>query len=278
VEYIQEALNKARASAPRLANRVLETPPRIQVATARAFVPPPPEPEVLAPWTPNRVTLDERHLESERIISFAMKDSNHHAFNLLRTRVRRECKDHGWRSVAITSPTAGCGKTMVTLNLAFSLARAPDCRVVVVDLDLRKPAVARTLGIRTGGSISRYLDGRLEVEECFVQVNNNLIVGVSNLPVMHSSDMMQSPKMADLISTITARLSPDVILFDLPPMSTGDDALGFLPKSDATLLVIAAGVTTAAQVDECERQITQTQNLLGVVLNKCEGRVEEYYS
>ena len=81
----------------------------------------------------------------------------------------------------------------------------------------------------------------------------------------------------DLITAVTTRLDPDIVLFDLPPMTIDDDALAFLPKVDATLLVVAAGVTTAAQVDECERQISQTQKLLGVVLNKCEGRMEEYY-
>ena len=68
-----------------------------------------------------------------------------------------------------------------------------------------------------------------------------------------------------------------MMIFDLPPMLSSDDAIAFLPRVDCSLLVIAAGTTTAIEVDECERQASAAGNYLGVVLNKCQSSLTEYY-
>lgn len=275
MEYIREALRKARTAA---ADQVAVGEPRgrPQRAAPSGRSDPPPAPPA---WSPPRIKLDARHLEEHRIVSYAMSDPSHIAFNLLRTRVRTMLGECGWKSVAVTSPTAGCGKTMVALNLAFTLARAASgSRVVLLDLDLRKPAVARTLGVTAPGSVVDYLEGRTPEKDCFVQVADNLVVGLNDRPIKHSSEMMQSPRMLGLISWVFANLSPDVLLFDLPPMRSSDDALAFLPNTDTALLVIAAGQTGAGEVEECERQISQVEKLLGIVLNKSEERPDEYYA
>lgn len=274
MEYIREALRKAKASTDNAPTR--DPGDRLQgtVSRGRAEPPPPPPPA----WSPPRVKLDPRHLEEHRIVSHAMSDPSHIAFNLLRTRVRTMLGENRWKSVAITSPTPGCGKTMVALNLAFSLARASANRVVLVDFDLRKPAVARTLGVTADASIGDYLEGNAAEEDCFVQLADGLIVGLNDRPLKHSSEMMQSPRMLRLISWVFATLSPDVLLFDLPPMRSSDDALAFLPNTDTALLVIAAGQSGAAEVEECERQISHVEKLLGIVLNKSDERPDDYYA
>ena len=203
-------------------------------------------------------------------------DPAHVAFNLLRTRVRKSMADRGWKSVAITSPSPGCGKTVVAINLALSLARAPNCRVVLLDLDLRRSAVASALGVTAKASIADFLLGSANAEDCFVETVDNLFVAINHQPLKHAAEMMQSPRMQSLLSAIEERLAPDVILFDLPPMRSNDDALAFFPNTDAVLLVVGAGVSTAAEVAECEGQISQVDKLLGLVLNKCESRADDY--
>ncbi|MEL6211828.1 MAG: hypothetical protein AAFR44_16910, partial [Pseudomonadota bacterium] len=66
----------------------------------------------------------------------------------IRTRLLQQLKARGARSVAITSPGPGCGKSTVTLNLGFSLGRQPDQRTIVADVDLRQPQMARALGTK----------------------------------------------------------------------------------------------------------------------------------
>lgn len=226
-----------------------------------------------------QVNIDLKHLERKRIVSKSMDDPNHIAFNLLRTRVRQTMADNKWKSLAITSPTPGCGKTMVTLNLAFSLSRNPGLKTVVVDLDLRRPSIAPTLNIEPDRSIAQFLLGRADdPRDCFVQADPNLFLGLNSGHTPASSELLQSPKMLDLFDFVKRELSPEVILFDLPPMKSSDDALGFIPRVDTSLLVVASGTTTTKEVDECEMQISELDKLLGIVLNKCEdAQTEDYY-
>ena len=180
VELIKEALKKAKASGGARFQEAPERPPLPQVPAA---VPP--------SWSPPRVVLDPKHLERQRIVSYAMTDPSHLAFNLLRTKIYKAMKANGWSSLAVLSPTAGCGKTTVSLNLAFSLARQAGCRTVLIDLDLKKSAMAKALGAQAKSSIGLYLEGKAEAEECFVQITDNLFVGISDHPVKFSSEMMQ---------------------------------------------------------------------------------------
>lgn len=223
--------------------------------------------------------VDEKYLERKRIVSKSMDDPNHIAFNLLRTRVRQAMSENKWKSLAITSPTPGCGKTMVTLNLAFSLSRNPGLKTVVVDLDLRRPSIAPTLNIEPDRSIAQYLLEKADAaRDCFVQVDQNLILGLNSGHTPASSELLQAHRMLDLFEFIEKELSPEIVLYDLPPMKSSDDALGFLPRVDTSLLVVASGTTTTAEVDECELQISELDKLMGVVLNKCEdAQTEDYY-
>ena len=266
MELIKEALKKAKASG---GARFQEAPERSPLPQVPAAVPP--------SWSPPRVELDPKHLERQRIVSYAMTDPSHLAFNVLRTKIYRAMKANGWKSLAVLSPTAGCGKTTVSLNLAFSLARQAACRTVLIDLDLKKSAMAKALGAQAKGSIGLYLEGKAEAEECFVQIADNLIVGISDRPVKFSSELLQDRTLDDLILKVREELHPDIMIFDLPPMLSSDDAIGFLPRVDCSVLVIAAGTTTAIEVDECERQASAAGNYLGVVLNKCQSSLIEQY-
>jgi len=266
VELIKEALNTARAS--RDAER------RVGSLTAAELRSPPAPSET---WPLPRVVLDPRHLERERIVSYAMTDPSHVAFNLLRTKIYKTMGDNKWSTLAILSPTAGCGKTTVSVNLALSLARA-GCRTVLIDLDLKKTSMARALGIKTESSIGEYLEGKAELQKCFVQIGETLSVGLNNQPVRFSSEILHGERIDELIQSVKRALRPNFMIFDLPPMLVSDDAIAFLPRVDCSLLVAAAGMTTASQVDECERQASAAGSFLGVILNKCESTAHEYYN
>lgn len=280
MEHIKSALKKAgvldEVVAPAAAN---SAPPAPELKTPFANVAPAEHKPVAEPPALRQVQIDTKHLENKRIVSKSMDDPNHIAFNLLRTRVRQALSDNKWKSLAITSPTPGCGKTMVTLNLAFSLSRNPGLKTVVVDLDLRRPSIAPTLNIEPDRSIAQYLLERAdEARECFVQVDPNLVLGLNSGHTPASAELLQAPRMLELFDFIERELSPEVVLFDLPPMKSSDDALGFLPRVDTSLLVVASGMTTTAEVDECELQINELDKLLGIVLNKCaDAQTEDYY-
>jgi protein-tyrosine kinase len=228
-------------------------------------------------WTPRQIKLDPTQLERHRIVSLATQDPHHVAFNLLRTKVYRVLKEKGWTTIGVTSPTPGCGKTTVAVNLALSLARLHDCKTVLLDLDLISPAVGRVLGISERASLKQYLEGAAELEQCFLKITDNMVVGTSTGP-LNSGHELPDEKGKEILHKVKTFLQPKAVVVDLPPLLSTDRALAFLPYVDCSLMVIASGTTTAAEIDECERQLSDKETYLGIVLNKCLRTANDQYS
>jgi Mrp family chromosome partitioning ATPase len=223
--------------------------------------------------------LDERHLARHRVVSFDRHDPAHVAFDLLRTRLLQALKARGWSRVAITSPSKACGKTFVAANLALSLSRRQSCRAVLLDLDLRIPNLARVLGIRDTARTADFLTGACPPEALLRRVSPNLAVGAHAEPFPASAELLQEPSAVQALDRILAELSPDVVIYDLPPALACDDVLAILPEVDGVLLVAAGGRTSADEVRACERLFAGQVPLIGVILNKAEdAAIEPYYS
>jgi Mrp family chromosome partitioning ATPase len=219
---------------------------------------------------------DPELMARHRIVTFADTDPAHATFDMLRTKVLRMMRQGGWTSLGITSPTAGCGKTMTSLNLAFSLAHQPDLRTVLVDLDLRRPAVARDIGLDVAQSMAGVLQGTRAVAENFVRYGENLAIGTNAAPVRNSSELLLNAATAQGVAAIKTAFAPDVLLYDLPPMLMSDDTMAFLPHLDCVLLVAGAGKSSLDDVEACENDLREQTNLLGVTLNMCRYMGESY--
>lgn len=236
-----------------------------------------PAPAGYGPWSVPTVELDAQHLESHRIVSYEARDPSHIAFNILRTRLYQTLGTNSWKSVAITSPTPGCGKTMVAINLAFSLARQKSCRTVLIDLDLKKSSVAKTLGVTPRKSIGQFLEGSATLDQCFVKASENLFFGLNTYSFNQVFELAQHQRIAEIIPSVIEELDAQIVIIDLPPMLSNDEVITFLPLVDASFLVTAAGKTTAKEIEECEAEFNEDSAFLGVVLNKCTEQPEEYY-
>jgi Mrp family chromosome partitioning ATPase len=147
----------------------------------------------------------------------------------------------------------------------------------LIDLDLKRSAMAATIGVHARKSIGQYLLGQAAFEECFVRIGDSLILGLNDYPVKNSAEMMHDQRVKDMLKRVSEILDPGVVLFDLPPLLASDDALAFLPQVDCSLLVIASGTTSVADVEQCERECAAANNFLGVVLNKSPERLDAYY-
>ncbi|WP_424930042.1 CpsD/CapB family tyrosine-protein kinase [Amaricoccus tamworthensis] len=219
---------------------------------------------------------DPKLMMKNRVITFADTDPSHTAFDMLRTRILRTMRQNDWVSLGITSPTASCGKTMTSLNLAFSLAHQPDLRTVLVDLDLRRPMVGKTLGIERPQSMASMLQGTRPIVENFVRHGSNLAIGTNAAPIRNSSELLLNAATTEGVARLRSAFQPDVIIYDLPPMMMSDDAMAFLPHMDCMLLVAGAEKTSLDEVDTCERELSENTNLLGVVLNQCRYTSDSY--
>jgi protein-tyrosine kinase len=190
-------------------------------------------------------------------------------YDMLRSRTIRQMKDKSWTRLAITSPDPGCGKTTISLNLALSLSRQRDLRVMLFDLDLRRPNLNKTLGQMPERSLWEVLEGKVAFADHAVRIGENLIVAANASPCDHPAELLQSAKTREMLDEIEAQWKPDIMLFDMSPMLASDDNVGFLGNVDCALLVAAAESTALSNIEICEKELAELTNVIGVVLNKC---------
>jgi len=220
--------------------------------------------------------VNPKLMARNRIVTFSRTDPAHVSFDILRTRLLQKLSEKNWATVAITSPTAGCGKTLVALNLVFSLAKQRERRTVLVDLDLRRPRLAGLLGLVSPPAIEGFLKGKVEVEEALVRYGENVAVAANARSVQLAAELLQGQGTAVFLKEIRRKLDPHVIVVDLPPMQSGDDVMAFAPNVDCAVLVAAAESTTGREIDLCERDLAEKTSVVGVVLNKCRYAPDKY--
>lgn len=254
-----------------------------QAAAAQAAQPEPayvPEaPATLSDWDSlGTVSLDPATLDRHRIITGTRKDGAHTTFDVLRTRLLQALSEKGWKRVAITSPTQGCGKTFTAANLALSLSRQENCRTLLLDFDMRRPSLAKVLGVQNPGSIGDMLRGTKNPQDHIkrlgpntLHAGQNIAFGLNDSAESYASELLLDPRTGAALDDLEERLNPDVILFDLPPALFSDDVLALQPHLDGVLLVVGGGVTTQAEIQEVESRLGEATPLLGIVLNKAEG-------
>lgn len=200
-------------------------------------------------------------------------------FDLLRTRLWTMMQAQGWRRLAITSPTPKAGKTTLAFNLAISLMRQTDNRVVLMDMDMRRPGLAPALRLPMdrGPGTAEVLAGEAGFAEAAYRVSGNLAVTANMRARTGSAEMLQSARTGQVLAQIEAEYAPSIMIFDLPPMLACDDAAAFMPMVDCALLVVEAEVATTTQVNRCEKELASLTNVAGVVLNKSRFEGDEDY-
>jgi Mrp family chromosome partitioning ATPase len=226
------------------------------------------------------VTLDAAHLESNRIIAHDVADPRSRSFDMLRTQVLQSMDMKSWQLLGVTSATEGCGKSVVAVNLALSIARQPERSVLLVDLDLQKPQVASYLGVGSGRGLFSVLNGRSTLQTSVIQARikgHEIAVLPCEAPTPHSSEWIASRAMRGLMQDIKRDFRGWTVVFDLPPILSSDDVISILPQLDCVLFVVGAGKTTAEEIKECNRHL-ESAEVVRVVLNKAEEATADYYS
>lgn len=224
---------------------------------------------ILAISKARRVMPDSDHLASNRIIHDDSSLESITPYKMLRTRVLQKMDKNNWRILAVTASHEGAGKTITAINLAITIARSGGRSVYLLDLDLRKPGIARTLGIGDiSAGVGDYLSGDRKLKEILWSIGvDNLFVVPGQGRFDNSSELLTSMRMIELISVIRSDPSEPIIIIDLPPVLAADDALAVTPILDSLLFVVAEGETNRADVTH-SLELLRDVSLLGVVLNK----------
>lgn len=180
------------------------------------------------------------------------------------------------RVLGITSTGVGEGKTLVTLNLAAMYANAGQ-RTLVIDTDLRRPAVARSFGIPSSPGLSDVLEGKAQVQEV---LRDSGITGLWVLPAgsktTNPAELLLGEQFTRLLQSLkregeagNGKLAPfDVILLDLPPVEPVAETMGLGRLTTALYLLIRAGQTPIGIVRDALTRLAQGKVAVrGLILN-----------
>lgn len=223
------------------------------------------------------VKLNPSHLERNRIVSHLSHNANAGAFDSLRTQILQKMEENNWQTMAVVSPTPNSGKSLVSINLAISIARQPQKTVLLADFDLRKPRVASYLGIQAKQSLNDYLEGSAEIKDILINPNiQRLVVLPTMRRINDASEALSSSRITSLVEELKMRYESRITIFDLPPLLNVDDAMILLPQVDCVLLVVGNGISTQVEIEDALHLIPQDR-FLGTVFNKAEDEARRYY-
>lgn len=216
------------------------------------------------------VELNRNTLSMNRVIAGDIDDPRVEAYRQLRSQVLSSMTRNKWQTLAISSAQENAGKTLTAINLAICISQEVAQTVMLVDLDLRDPNVHTTLGIDIDkGIVDHLLDGE-PLENILINPEFPRMVVLPGIPQgRHSSEILSSPEMTSFMNDITSRYPDRIIIFDLPPLLRNDDAMVFVPKADAWLLVVEDGATSAYDLERSLQLLGQSR-VIGTVLNKAQ--------
>lgn len=217
-------------------------------------------------------------LRQNRITTGEAQDDYARAYKVLRTQVSQRMRQHGWKTLAITSPGPGEGKTLTAINLSINLALESNHTVLLVDADLRQPSIHTYFGIEVEKGLRDHLLEGVPIEDILIHPEiHRLVLLPGSTPLINSSEMLSSPVMLQLVHELKRRYPTRLVIFDLPPVLTTDDVLAFAPYVDSALLVVEEGKALRDEVTRAVELLQRSnQNLIGTVLNKSEEKTAVY--
>ena len=209
-----------------------------------------------------------RQLAKNLVVGSGSPSDIRSAYNVVRTEALKRLRQHRWNTVAVTSPSRGSGNTVTALNLAISMARDLGQSVLLVELDLIHPTLHRILGFGRRQGVSDYLLHDAPLSEILLDIGIERFALIpAGTPVANSSELLSSPRMAQLVEEFKRCDGRVIVLFDLPSVLAVDDAMAFASLVDCALLVVEESETP---VDDVRRALTRLQptSILGIVLNR----------
>ena len=216
-----------------------------------------------------RLPVDWAALKEQRIVSTNDPQAAGHAYRMLRTQILQRARAHGLSTLGVVSATNGEGKTLTAINLALSLAAEPNQSVMLVDLDLRRPAVARTLGLPIQRGLESWFGGDEPTKNvCYgIEGVERFFVLPTLQPMSGSSEVLAGLATRRLFNELKGRDPGRLLIVDLPPILLSDDALMVAPLLDGVVLVVNERRTRREDVVRTVELLGNTR-IAGTVLNR----------
>ena len=225
------------------------------------------------------IASGEREPVAEQLVSLVAPAScAADQYRTLRHTVERVRQESGLQVLAVTSPGAGDGKSVTTLNLAGALAQSPGARVLVMDADLRKPSVTDYLGLgrlRAPGLAEAIQDQKYDLAGIVRYLEGfNLSVLPAGGPLRAPYELLNSPRLEALLADTRRRY--DFVLIDTPPLVPLPDCRVIERLVDGFLIVVAAHRTPRKLLAEA-LNLVDPAKIVAVVFNADDRPDSHYY-
>jgi protein-tyrosine kinase len=181
--------------------------------------------------------------------------------------------------IMVTSSLAGEGKSFCATNLAMSIAMEMDHTVLLVDADVARPALTNYLGLETmPGLQDVLLDDKLDLADVLIKTNvEKLTILQAGTRHKHSTELLASQAMSDLLKEIADRYPDRIIIFDSPPLLLTSEASVLAAQMGQIVLVVEAETTTQRVVKEALRHV-ESCDVVNLIFNKArEASGGDYY-
>ena len=199
------------------------------------------------------------------------------AYRALRTSLLLTSVGAPPKVILITSALPQEGKTTTSINAATVLAQK-GTRVLLIDADLRRPSIHKTLALGPRVGLSNVLTGGATLQDATFRspLLPNLYVMPAGTPPPNPAELLASPQMAELLSNLRGHY--DHIVIDTPPTLSVTDAVVLSPCADAIVLVIRSGQTTKPALRRSREILGQVNaRVSGVLLNAVDLDSPDYY-
>jgi len=179
--------------------------------------------------------------------------------------------------ILVTSALPQEGKTTTSINTAVVLAQK-GVRVLLVDADLRRPSIHKTLGLGPRSGLSNVLTGSTTLDQTITRTSilPNLFILPAGTPPPNPAELLASSAMRDILGQLSEQY--DHIVVDTPPTLSVTDAVVMSPRADAVVLVIRSGQTTKQTLRRARDILAQVNaKVVGVLLNAVDLSSPDYY-
>jgi polysaccharide biosynthesis transport protein len=199
------------------------------------------------------------------------------SFRSLRTSLVFTSGTDGKRMIAVTSTQPLEGKTTTACNLAIALALGGS-RVMLIDADMRRPGLHRTMGLQNEIGLSHVLSGQARVREAVQRTSEpNLYVMTAGRTPPNPSELLSSARMQNLLANLQG--GPfDWVIIDTPPVLAVTDAVIIAPYVSGLVFVVGSEMTRRAHAERAIETIQSGKpNIIGAVLNRVDLNRNKYY-
>ncbi|CAN5389211.1 polysaccharide biosynthesis tyrosine autokinase [soil metagenome] len=201
------------------------------------------------------------------------------AYRALRTSLLLSTAGTPPKLILVTSSQSSEGKTTTAVNTAISLAQL-GARVLLIDCDLRRPAVHKRLDISSADGLTNYLASNRDIESVIqkLDIPNLWVIPAGSIPP-NPAELLSSRKMKDVLEQLSKNY--DHIIIDSPPVMNVTDPIILSTVVDGVIFVIKSGTTSREVIKRTRQELRSVKaKIFGVVLNNVDIRRDgyDYYS